>query len=37
MSEAHTIRVLIVDDHEIIRTGIAYSPCTSFVGSAPGP
>jgi NarL family two-component system response regulator LiaR len=25
MSEAHTIRVLIVDDHEIIRTGITYS------------
>ena len=25
MSEAHTIRVLIVDDHEIIRTGIVYS------------
>ena len=25
MSEAHPIRVLIVDDHEIIRTGITYS------------
>ena len=25
MSVAHTIRVLIVDDHEIIRTGITYS------------
>ena len=25
MSETHTIRVLIVDDHEIIRTGITYS------------
>ena len=25
MSEARTIRVLIVDDHEIIRTGITYS------------
>ena len=25
MSEAQTIRVLIVDDHEIIRTGITYS------------
>ena len=25
MSEAHPIRVLIVDDHEIIRTGIVYS------------
>ncbi len=25
MSEAHTIRVLIVDDHEILRTGIIYS------------
>ncbi len=25
MSAAHTIRVLIVDDHEIIRTGITYS------------
>ena len=28
MSEAHTIRVLIVDDHEIIRTGITYSLST---------
>jgi hypothetical protein len=37
MSEAHTIRVLIVDDHEIIRTGNTYSLTTFFVGSAPGP
>ena len=28
MSEAHPIRVLIVDDHEIIRTGIVYSLST---------
>jgi NarL family two-component system response regulator LiaR len=28
MSEAHKIRVLIVDDHEIIRTGIVYSLST---------
>ena len=28
MSEARTIRVLIVDDHEIIRTGIVYSLST---------
>jgi NarL family two-component system response regulator LiaR len=28
MSEAHTIRVLVVDDHEIIRTGIVYSLST---------
>jgi NarL family two-component system response regulator LiaR len=38
MSEAHTIRVLIVDDHEIIRTGITYSlsafPDLELVGEA---
>ena len=38
MSEAHKIRVLIVDDHEIIRTGISYSlstfPDLELVGEA---
>lgn len=38
MREAHTIRVLIVDDHEIIRTGITYSlsafPDLELVGEA---
>ena len=38
MSKAHTIRVLIVDDHEIMRTGIAYSltvyPDMELVGEA---
>ena len=38
MSEAHTIRILIVDDHEIIRTGITYSltmfPDLELVGEA---
>ncbi len=38
MSAAHTIRVLIVDDHEIIRTGITYSitafPDLELVGEA---
>ncbi len=38
MSVAHTIRVLIVDDHEIIRTGITYSitafPDLELVGEA---
>ena len=38
MSEANSIRVLIVDDHEIIRTGITYSltayPDMEIVGEA---
>ena len=38
MSETRTIRVLIVDDHEIMRTGIAYSltvyPDMELVGEA---
>lgn len=38
MSEAPTIRVLIVDDHEIVRTGITYSltayPDLDVVGEA---
>ena len=38
MSETHPIRVLIVDDHEIMRTGITYSlsafPDLELVGEA---